>query len=101
MLTFKEISNRFQPLDWVRRKLVFSSPLGAVKLASTPLGTSAEMLGLEYDRMDRLAALLGSKQGKEFRERMVHTLGTFRDIVTILEDIKEGFTLSELDFFEV
>lgn len=101
MLTFKEISNRFQPLDWVRRKLVFSSPLGAVKLASTPLGTSAEMLGLEYDRMDRLAALLGSKQGKEFRERIVHTLGTFRDIGTILEDIKEGLTLSELDLFEV
>lgn len=101
MLTFKDIASTFYPLNWVRESLVFNSPLGAEKLASASFCRSAEVLDAEYDRMDRLCALLESKKGVEFYNKVSHCLSTFRDLGKTIGNIASGITLSELELFEV
>ena len=101
MLTFKETAHTFPLLRWVQQKLVFSSPLGAKKLASVPFSVSTDELNLEYDRMDRLHSMLESNNGVEFYNKTSHTVSTFRDLSQTLENIRSGLTLSELELFEV
>ena len=93
----KNIIKEFYPLRYVVDKLAFCTPLGRDMFFETHLITDEEVLNSEFDKIDEILPLLGTK----YIQNIKSTLSAFRDIRSTVKMLSNGVVLSEVDLFEL
>lgn len=97
MKRVKDIVKEFYPLRYIMDRLALCTPMGRDMLFDSYMITNKDELEREFNKLEKAIPLLGSKYVKDFRA----ILSSFRDIRMIAKSLSKGFTLSEVELFEL